>query len=69
MLRHYAIKYSVQCLIKNDRYLLENEINERSQTHKLAEYLQAILPNWNVDCEYNKNLNRSKELGLSKIVE
>ena len=36
-----------------DRYLLENGANERSITHKLAEYLQQEFPDYNVDCEYN----------------
>lgn len=63
-----VINKSVRRLIKDDRYLLEKEVNERSQTHKLAEYLQAYLPDWNVDCEYNKNLDAAKTLDFSAIV-
>lgn len=41
-------------LYRYDRELLEINANERSITHKLAEYLQREFPNWNVDCEYNR---------------
>ena len=41
-------------LIENDHQLLSYQVNERSMTHKLAEHLQALFPDWNVDCEYNR---------------
>lgn len=56
-------------LLKEDSFLLENDVNERSITHKLAEYLQRELREgefneyefngyrlheYNVDCEYNR---------------
>ncbi|MCL1902495.1 MAG: hypothetical protein FWG18_02595 [Alphaproteobacteria bacterium] len=47
---------------------MKNEVNERSQTHKLAEYLQYLLPHWNVDCEYNKKLTDPKTLDFTGIV-
>lgn len=49
-------------LLKNDGYLLENNINERTLTHKLAEYLQLEFPEYNVDCEYNRNGLEQKKL-------
>lgn len=48
----------------NDRYLLENNLNERAITHKLAEYYQLLFREWNVDCEYNRNLGKPKELTI-----
>lgn len=42
-------------LLKNDSHLLITDANERSITHKLAEYLQVEFPEYNVDCEYNRN--------------
>ena len=42
-------------LIERDSFLFEADANERSITHKLAEYLQAQFQDWNVDCEYNRN--------------
>ena len=40
--------YTHECL------LLKYKVAERALTHKLAEYLQKIFCNYNVDCEYNK---------------
>ncbi|MDO9325889.1 MAG: hypothetical protein Q7T80_13150 [Methanoregula sp.] len=48
------VKIAIQILVKKDVYLLENNVHERSITHKLAEYLQILFPDLNVDCEYNK---------------
>ena len=42
-------------LLKNDGYLFIAEANERSITHKFAEYLQLEFLEYNVDCEYNRN--------------
>lgn len=47
---------------KNDSILLEVGVNERSIAHKFAEYLQAEFPDWNVDCEYNRNESLVKTL-------
>lgn len=49
-------------LLCNDRYLLEVDANERSITHKLAEYLQREFPGWNTDCEYNRSGDLPKTL-------
>lgn len=42
-------------LFKNDVFLLENNVHERSVSHKLAEYLQQFFPSYHVDCEYNRH--------------
>ncbi len=36
-----------------DKYLLLHNISERSITHKLAEHLRPKFSNFEVDCEYN----------------
>lgn len=46
-------------LLKNDHYLLEKDVNERTISHKLAEYLQILFPEYNVDCDYSKNFKSS----------
>jgi hypothetical protein len=51
-------------LQRNEAYLLENDLNERTITHKLAEYLQPLLWWWNVDCEYNRDGHESKRVNL-----
>lgn len=53
--------------LQNDTDLLIANVNERSLTHKFAEYLQLILsklPNneWKVDCEYNRYGHHIKAL-------
>jgi len=42
-------------LLKNDYLLFDIDANERSISHKLAEYLQQRFPEWHVDCEYNRH--------------
>lgn len=53
---------SIDCLLENDSYLLEEDLHEQSISHKLAEYIQQELPEWDVDCEYNKDLDEVKSL-------
>lgn len=51
------VKCSIDKLRDYDRFLLKENVNERSITHKLAEYLQQDFKNLDVDCEYNRMLN------------
>lgn len=44
-------------LYVQDFELLENVAHERSITHKLGEYLQKLFPGYDVDCEYNLDIN------------
>jgi len=57
---------AIQMLLRHDRFLLDKDVNERSVTHKLAEYLQREFGGWHVDCEYNRVGNNSNS---SKILE
>ena len=49
------IESAYQKLIEKDGYLLKVDANERSITHRLAIYLEAKFPEYDVDCEYNRN--------------
>lgn len=49
------IRIALGLLYKNDAFLLEKSVHERSIAHKLAEYLQQQFLDWHVDCEYNKH--------------
>jgi hypothetical protein len=49
------IQECLATLLGKDSNLLENDVSERAITHKFAEYLQARIPNLDVDCEYNRN--------------
>ncbi len=57
---------SLEQLLDKDRYLLENDLNECSINHRLACHLQDLFPDWDVDCEYNKNAGKIKNLDLPK---
>lgn len=52
-----------QHFLENDAFLLTAEVNERSITHKFAEYLRDIFGcNWHIDCEYNRYGTDSKKI-------
>ena len=42
--------------------MLKNNLNERSITHKLAEYIQKYFSDYNVDYEYNRNMADIKKI-------
>ena len=57
------IKNAYRKFLKNDSCLLAVVANERSITHRFAIYLEDEFPNYNVDCEYNRegtNIKRIK---------
>jgi|SRR5579859_202707 len=63
------IKVAINVLFSNDAWLLHNDLSEKSITHKLAEYLQPLFLDYNVDCEYNGNVDRvsgRKRIGVLK---
>jgi len=60
------VETAITEFINNDAYLLEVNANERSMTHRLAIYLQEQFQEWNVDCEYNRNLADAKRVHLLK---
>ena len=49
-----------------DQYLLEFNLNERTISHRFALHLQRRLPEWHIDCEYNRDLDAVKMLDLPK---
>lgn len=66
-------------VLNNDSYLLANDINEPTISHRLAVYLEPLFPDFNVDCEYNGNIDsacgrkyiyilkdKAEELGILK---
>lgn len=57
------VRNAIEHLVYRDRFLLENDVNERSISHKLAAYLQIEFGDeWDVDCEYNRNHDITKRL-------
>jgi hypothetical protein len=58
------LNQALDCLLEADSYLLKNDVNERSISHRLAMYLQLFFPDWDVDCEYNRDGNDIKTLKI-----
>jgi hypothetical protein len=56
------VRAALDELLREDSPLLEVNANERSITHKFAEYLQKQFPGWHVDCEYNRDEHGGKKL-------
>lgn len=47
---------ALDILIQNEKKLIQNDINERTIAHRLAIYLESEFPGYNVDVEYNRNI-------------
>jgi len=60
-----CVDRAIEKLMVNDAELLDINVNERSVSHKLAEYLQQEFTGWNVDCEYNRKMRNLKTLNVS----
>ncbi len=56
------VKSAIDNLLQKDLFLLQEKVHERSVSHKLAEYLQPLFQDVNVDCEYNRKGLASKKL-------
>lgn len=56
-------------VIEKDKHLLKHNLSERSIAHRLALYLTPRFPDFDVDCEYNGNVdanNRRKYILILK---
>ena len=50
----FKLKRALKNFYKKESLLVEYKVAERALTHNLAEYLQKLFHDYNVDCEYNK---------------
>lgn len=62
-----AVSKAINALLTRDGYLLEVDANERSLSHRLALYLAEFFPDWDVDCEYNRDGHQPKRLHLDPV--
>ncbi len=63
------LEIALNVLRANDRFLLQYNVSERSIAHKFAQYLTILFPGYDVDCEYNRNVeadNGKKYIRLLK---
>lgn len=61
-----ALHNALDVLLRADADILEIDINERTISHRLANYLEPHFPGWNVDCEYNRNHDDPKRLNIQR---
>lgn len=47
----------IKNFLNNEKFILNNDLNERTISYKLAEYIQKEFSSYDVDCEYNKMQN------------
>ena len=59
-----ALNNAIEQLLRSDSFILDKDVNERSISHRLANYIEPHFPGWNVDCEYNRNHDDSKRLDI-----
>src|SRR5688572_16675062 len=48
---------AIEQVIAKDSHLLVHDLNERSISHRLAVYLTPMFDDFDVDCEYNGNVD------------
>src|SRR4030042_7125014 len=53
---------AIQMFLDKDLHLLRVDVNERAITHQLACCLKALINDYDVDCEYNRNQRMIKML-------
>jgi hypothetical protein len=58
------VKFALDMLYARDSALLKQNTSEWSIAHRLAVYLEQVIPGWNVDCEYNR---QGQERDLKKM--
>lgn len=63
------IKGALKMLHDNDCYLLMNNCTERAIAFKLAMYLQIQFKEYDVDCEYNLNINSDTKRKVIYCIE
>ena len=52
-----VVRDAVHLLFASDAALFGNDNSEWAIAHRLAVYLEQLLPGWNVDCEFNRQGN------------
>lgn len=60
-----ALRASIGRLLVDDRFLLEYDVHECAIAHRIAVYLEAPCADFNVDCEYNNDLDSA--LGRKEV--
>jgi len=59
---------ALHAFYEHEAFLLEKEAGERALTHRLAVYVEAQFPGWEIDCEYDRLGERTLRLPRGTIV-
>ncbi|EFH9396399.1 TPA: hypothetical protein ACM380_004227 [Escherichia coli] len=57
-----STRAAINELLRNDAHLLITDNSERAIANRLGRYLENNFPEWDVDCEYNRNGDAVKRL-------
>lgn len=52
-----AVNDALRLFYLNDLYLIKHDVHECAMTFRLGFYLQNIFTGWDVDCEFNRDVN------------
>ncbi len=52
-----AVEGAINFLFEKDAFLLKHNVSERAITHRLALHLTQFFPSYDVDCEYNNDID------------
>jgi len=63
------LELALNVLRANDGFLLQNNVSERSIAHKFALYLTILFPSYDVDCEYNSNVEADSKKKYIRLLK
>lgn len=67
-----ALKIALDMLFYKDQYLIFNEtdnhVSELSISHKIGHYLSLCIDEYDVDCEYNRDIADSKKNKANELI-
>ena len=66
---HTALTRALNSLIARDGWLLQQDLSEQSISHRLACYLDNSFEDYEVDCEYNGDVNRENDKKAISILK
>ena len=52
------VRQALEKVLHVDKWLLINDLSEQSISHRIAYYLEPLFNDYNVDCEYNGDIDR-----------
>jgi len=61
---HLKVEKAISDFLERDLYLLRVNVSERAMTHRLAVHLERQFPDWDVDCEFNRDGNVAKMISF-----